>query len=560
MKEKQGLGTASEPERAGGEEGCCPYQPPDDPTYRCGRPPKWGGSCIFHCQKRERRKDHVIAEIQRLHLVEEFWKEFEQLLEKLQTDDGVRECDFRGFQFPESFLGLAFQKPVNFCWAVFAEVASFKATEFSESVDFSHSRFQALAEFQSVSFKGDLRLCNAVFSGAVFFRDTVFEGSSVFSKSIFTLGAHFDNVEFCGTVQFQEITAAERLEFLVSRFRTGVDFSGAQLGGKLDWIDVNCEGEANFEDAVFDGGAAFINVVFDCDARFSRAVLKAGVSFFENRFEGIADFTAVEMARLVHFHNECERRPFRAGLYMRRLRIGHEAEVIMERVNLDGASFLDSNIERVNFRDVRWHQTRRGAFFFGRGRRALCDEFVCLEFEKVAENYRQLVLNYERKRDYEGAEDFHVGEMEMRRRGIGSGTTSRWRGFVREWCNGYACYRILSGYGTNYWQALLVLLLMVVGLSGAFLLCGFVEGSGEQKRVIEYELVPDQEHRPTPIGALIGDYAHSTLFTLSILAFRSSGFYEPLGGWSLLLGYITRVMLSGQIALVLFAIRRRFRR
>ena len=52
------------------------------------------------------------------------------------------------------------------------------------------------------------------------------------------------------------------------------------------------------------------------------------------------------------------------------------------------------------------------------------------EADEIAENYRQLVLNYEHKRDYDTAEDFHVGEMEMRRKKKGVKEKWPWLGWL----------------------------------------------------------------------------------------------------------------------------------
>ena len=70
------------------------------------------------------------------------------------------------------------------------------------------------------------------------------------------------------------------------------------------------------------------------------------------------------------------------------------------------------------------------------------------------------MLNYERKRDYETAESFHIGEMEMRRKKRGR-------------LNVYSFYRLLSNYGTSYWQGFNILVLMLLLFSGIFLLTGF---------------------------------------------------------------------------------------
>ena len=64
------------------------------------------------------------------------------------------------------------------------------------------------------------------------------------------------------------------------------------------------------------------------------------------------------------------------------------------------------------------------------------------EIADLAANYRQLVINSEAKRDYAAAEDFHIGEMEMRRRQAGLRSSFGYR--LGQWMNEFAIYRLLS--------------------------------------------------------------------------------------------------------------------
>ena len=87
-----------------------------------------------------------------------------------------------------------------------------------------------------------------------------------------------------------------------------------------------------------------------------------------------------------------------------------EAEITFDRVNLSNARFINTDLEKIIFRDVDWkHPDSKW-----KKRLILWDELCPLEddnedgrdYEKIAENYRQLVINYEKKRDYDTAKFF----------------------------------------------------------------------------------------------------------------------------------------------------------
>jgi hypothetical protein len=54
--------------------------------------------------------------------------------------------------------------------------------------------------------------------------------------------------------------------------------------------------------------------------------------------------------------------------------------------------------------------------------------------ELVNRNYRQLVLNYESNWDFDMAEHFHVGEIEVRRKAIELSSPTGWKRMLLGWC------------------------------------------------------------------------------------------------------------------------------
>jgi hypothetical protein len=131
----------------------------------------------------------------------------------------------------------------------------------------------------------------------------------------------------------------------------------------------------------------------------------------------------------------------------------------------------------------------------------------------------------------------------------------RW---LRSHLNGYTVYRLLSHYGTSYWHAALMLIVMVACFSWIFLFTGFQpnpEETREAVRLIEYDWGGS-----TGLSHVLSDYKKSFLLTLSIMTFQRQRFYVPMGEASQLWVLIATLVLTAQVALVLLAIRRRFKR
>jgi hypothetical protein len=264
---------------------------------------------------------------------------------------------------------------------------------------------------------------------------------------------------------------------------------------------------------------------------------------------------------------------FKGECLFMRVTLDEKAEVVFEKTNLRQASFLDTNLERIHFRGAEWPRTRKG------GRQVLWDESLLHkgeqpDYEKVAENYRQLVLNYEAKRDFDTAEDFHIGEMEMRRKKKGKKAEDkaakadsrgmkllwRWWGTIREWTNGYSIYKLLSNYGTSYLQGLLVLGVLLVLFSGIFLWSG-LKPSKEHRDLLDINYEPCLHTACQRVSwQKVCDSGKTLVFTLSLLTFQKDRLYEPANVWTQFWICIAVPLLAGQTALVLFAIRRRFKR
>ncbi|MGH9967962.1 MAG: pentapeptide repeat-containing protein [Pyrinomonadaceae bacterium] len=261
-------------------------------------------------------------------------------------------------------------------------------------------------------------------------------------------------------------------------------FTSVNLDGVATYSIATFENTAKFDFSTLTNATDFNRADF-ADVSFLATQFEGGVEFRGTRFNGKADFSGAFFDKRTYFNgannviNVDEYNP--PEYIFSRLVLSKDAQVFFEKMDFFKASFQDTNLEELTFRDVGWSRptTRIQRWVRQEG---LWDEFAPIsqyadrDYEKIAENYRQLVLNYEKKRDYDVAESFHIGEMEMRRKKKGDDYVFwRWRNFrwVGEWLNSYNVYRLASNYGTSYWQALLILFMLILTLSLAFLSAGF---------------------------------------------------------------------------------------
>ncbi len=385
------------------------------PHYQCRHPARQDGLCIFHLFKPTEEQKQVMAQEARAAaetIEEEFREAFLKLLEDEENNPETKACDFRYFRFPAIDLrGRQFTKPLKI-HGTFSGEAIFLDAAFSEEVNF-------------VFFDG-----GATFGGATFSKRVDF------TLSNFSRQAHFWGTTFSGEARFWGAHFSEKANFQNATFNGEADFGDATFNGEADFQRATFSKRVDFTLSNFSKKANFRGAIFSKKANFRGAIFSEKVNFRGETFKGACDFIG--------------------------LTLDEKARVVFEKANLKQTSFLDTNLEQIHFRDVKWLR---------KGRRYLWDEFPHEEgqpdYEKVAENYRQLVLNYEAKRDFDTAEDFHIGEMEMRRKkkrkeAEDAAAKAKWLGIKMLWrcwgvINGYSIYKLLSNYGTNYVHGLLVL-------------------------------------------------------------------------------------------------------
>ena len=254
------------------------------------------------------------------------------------------------------------------------------------------------------------------------------------------------------------------------------------------------------------------------------------------------------------------------AMYFHDIQVPASAMVTLVRVSLDKAFFTGTNIEKFRMLNVSWR--------IFKGREALWQEALLRTkpktaqrderskslqdlFEEVAENYRQLVLNYEAQRNYELAEKFHIGEMELTRLRQAE-RLPRWLGRLRGVLNLHWLYWISSGYGTNYGRAALALIVILLAFSVGFMFSGI---RMKDHTEIAYSLnVFRADLRAPPVAEILRDATAAGATTLSIVTLQKERPADPVGVRGSVIVSLLSMFASAQATLFVFALRRRFRR
>ena len=321
-------------------------------------------------------------------------------------------------------------------------------------------------------------------------------------------------------------------DFFGSReFSKPVDFSGATFteGAVFSWATFT--EKANFAGATFMKEAYFVDATFRKEANFLTVTIRGRAVLLDLNppQAGVPSPPA-----------------FRADFQY--LHFSPEAMLRFQDLSLAYCTFNASDLRRVEFHHVQWHPYR--------GRQAVYDEVLLRQEEKkkpwfwawllyddphadppsswtdkygeVERLYRDLQENYERARDYKRMGDFYYGEMEMHRR------ASKWRWLPIYW---YNLYRFLSGYGERPLRALLVLAGLLVVFTWGF--------SGAEGNL-------------TPAWSW-GRFWEDCLYILQKATFQRPE-RQLLTNWGQWLATLSPLLLPGQAALFILALRNRLGR
>ncbi|HMH43108.1 MAG TPA: pentapeptide repeat-containing protein [Pyrinomonadaceae bacterium] len=408
--------------------------------------------------------------------------------------------------------------------------------ETQKSVDFSKAIETKLAakdfNFRGVWFPAELRLDNyefldnvdfsgTFFNSRVFITDTRFTIDANFSGATFAKEAYFTRSVFNAKASFQRTTFRDHAYFSAATFRAVLFFKDATFEASLDFAWATCLGPVNFstitlklwatfQNATFRDKAAFTNTSFN-EADFRWTTFQSLGTFNNLRFKREADFTGSQFLGELDFNNVMfeATASFKSALFGDRVRFAGEERrpVFMKASALDLQFARTEKPDRVFFHTLclhpHWfiHVDPRGFEFINvdwnnSGKAKL--ELELLKKKNVASPHRLLAIASRRLAANAEDNDRYREASHFRRMALDSERLATWCGFDFRKLNWW--YWIASGYGERPFQALMVLMGILVLFGMLYTRIGFARW--EPKLASEVDSIvakPDEVGAPLNI-------------------------------------------------------------
>lgn len=316
--------------------------------------------------------------------------------------------------------------------------------------------------------------------------------------------------------------------------------------------------DASFGGATFTQYVDFTNTAFTQFTDFKGAKLMEAAEFRETKFRGHDKGKKDRADALI------------PGPTFSLAEFSHPEKVRFYKTYLGQAVFYNCDVSRLVFSSVQWRERK------GSGKRMVLEEVVALDHESdlkvkegspdereyalIAELYQQLKKNYDDKRDYWTAGDFHYGELEMKR------LHSKRRNHFARWSHKnlglVAWYKYASEYGESYVRPVVVLMVILAVFTFLFPLAGLDSNGNAPRPPVSYSHFSDfvnGYHGQKWFGRT-AFFGHSLMTTLSVAGFQRELKYEPSYPWGRALALLELLLTSTLISLFLLAVRRQFKR
>ena len=520
-----------------------------------------------------------------------FWREFDLILEAA----GENEAHFEFFWFPKlDLVDRRFEAFCRFQAATFAQGADFQKATFVRGADFQKATFTLGANFRGATFTLLASFFKATFTHEADFSEATFAQDANFFSAIFTQEADFSEATFTQDANFFRATFTQEADFSEATFAQDANFFGATFTQQADFREATFRRTANFPLATFTQDADFPGATFRQDADFGGATFTQRASFFKAIFTKNADFGRATFTQDADFEETEFRRTAKwgAGRFLesatfRRTKFDPQVagapsavfalasfsepgDIVFDDVDLSRALFHNCDVSEVWFTSsVRW--AKRGSHGD-----AIFEEFIPLDqeyarglerdserdYRAVAQIYQQLKKNYDTRLDYWTANEFHFGEMEMKRRVTPNGRhllgLRRW---VHRWLSLTAWYSYASDYGNSYGKPIVWLLAVLLLFAGLFPLPHFGlrrSGFAENETYGSvWRLGSSAMQHLKGETKLVGK---SMLVAVDMATFQRNPEYVPAYPGGRVLAIVEALLTSTLFALFLLAIRRQFRR
>jgi len=459
------------------------------------------------------------------------------------------------FEGTGDFMGTQFSGPVVFRACKFCREALFVGAAFHDRICFLRSTFEGDADFEAVAFSGRLE-----------FMDARFEGEASFKSSGFAGRADFSGVLFMQVAEFADAKFVQASEFFYATFEKGACFREAKFTQAADFIGATFAQAADFREAEFAEASDFTGAIFKRAADFTGATFKEAADFSHTTFTDVAAFGGAVFKQAANFRRTIFREDGgpKPGPVFGLAVFGKPEAVLFYQTYLGQALFHNCDASKFTFSDVRWRHRENGKrLVFEEGadlpanggaglhpREGSPDE---RNYGLIAELYQQLKKNYDDRRDYWTAGDWHYGEMEMKR--LASPRRNRVVRWVHRNLGLVAWYKYVSEYGENYVLPALWLLVLLLAFALIYPLAGLTPGA-----TVARTAATSLEQGSAQVGLAEAYAGPGIMTTVGVAFFQRDLAYVPSYPWGRLLSWFQLLLTYTLVALFLLALRRQFRR
>lgn len=290
-------------------------------------------------------------------------------------------------------------------------------------------------------------------------------------------------------------------------------------------------------------GDIFIGFVFPASFTFGAAEFSEDASFWAAKFSGKTDFSNSKFLSRTAFISRKRDNKILQIFCLTELETAIDfTDVIIEPpdaivfrdADLTKCRFLGTDLRKAEITNAIWPQigNRLGVYDEKTLSKDKPDEWAHVE-----SLYRQLKQNYEDRRDYERARDFHYGEKEMRRR---SPKASRGLRFL------LTLYWAVSGYG----ERLLRPLIWAAGVLAISAICYLWWGLLHLRHA-------------DPVSDPVLHWTNKWevgLYSLKVMTLLKPTNFEPVGFWGDVINTLQSILGPVLIGLFALAIRQRLKR
>jgi hypothetical protein len=360
-------------------------------------------------------------------------------------------------------------------------------------------------------------------------------------------------VTFKGGVEFQNAKFAKKALFLGATFAGSTYFSDMTFGEASDFTSANFMHGAVFTGSTLIGPAIYSHAAFVDTGDWSEAEFRDRADFRDTSFTLGDKESPSAVFSLARFYKP--------------------GEIVFEDVDLDRAVFFNCDVSQVWFKpSVNWGRRPR------QGQLAVFEETASNEvaedysfqvegkrnYRAIAQIYRQLKKNYDSRLDYWTANEFHFGEMEMKR--LAGPTDGRLLWLRRWWHRNLsfvAWYKYASDYGNSYGKPLAWLFGVLVAAALLFPITGLElkQAISTSSARVTYSCVWNRQDSWTnnfwTEAKLIGK---SGITAIDTATFQRTPEYTPVYPRGRVVAIFETLLTSSLFALFLLAIRRQFRR